>query len=123
MPKATPDKIRKEIIRLYQDGSSPYRISQELQGIITPEGARHILRAEGIELRGRSEAKTRKDLPSIELLKTLYLEAGESCYRIGQKYGMSPATVYLRLARAGVPLRDHETTMVLREKRKKEGEL
>lgn len=118
MARRITERKKSAIIRLYTEkGLTPVQIAERLE--VSAFGVRYTLTQAGVPLRSRSEAKTRGDLPGVEVLRKHYEEDQMSCYAIGKKYGMSPATVYLRLQRAGVPLRDITEAVELRDQGKK----
>ncbi len=115
MSKVTPE-IEEIIVNLYKKGMSPYEISDALGGRVTHTAIRNRLIDAGVEMRSRSDAKkmrSRSDakkkhpnVPEVEVLKKEYLDEGQSCYALGKKYDVSPAVIWYRLNKAGVPMKE-----------------
>lgn len=107
-----------KIIKMYtEERKSPYKIAKELG--VTPSAIRYRLEASGIPLRGREEALSSPKVPGITILKKEYLDEGRSTYYLGQKYGIASTTIYLKLKKAGVPMRDYDEAKKLEADRKK----
>jgi lambda repressor-like predicted transcriptional regulator len=106
MSKVTPE-IEEIIVNLYKKGMSPYEISDALGGRVTHTAIRNRLIDAGVEMRSRSDAKKKHpNVPEVEVLKKEYLDEGQSCYALGKKYDVSPAVIWYRLNKAGVPMKE-----------------
>lgn len=112
----------KKIIERYTNGDSPGTISGELG--ISSTAVLYHLRKNDVNLRGRSEALRRKDLPDVEDLKREYLGNLDlnikpmSTYALGKKYRIPSTTIYLKLKEAGVNMRDLKVAHAMTKQKK-----
>lgn len=110
------DKQISEAIELYKMGYSPYRLADIFN--VTPTAIRYHLERSGVKIRSRSEAKRRKDMPPLDVLKHEYEHDKMSAYALGKKYDIPPTTIYAHLKEAGANMRNYRSAKKLEAKRR-----
>jgi len=102
---------------LYAKGMSPYQIEKVYGGRFSTTYIRRKLMEAGIPQRGRSEAKKNPKVPALDVLKKHYVDERKSCYEIGKMYGIAPATIWHRLKKDGVTMRDRDVSKQMQKEK------